>query len=204
MLVQGTQVRQDATENHPGGGKKAMRGWAQAYRCDTWCDYGEEGEDKEKQRKLTHQRRLTMLVSTMFRMINSPNLMCCLESLRTRTEERPTDNTGNDHRKCGFIHNLHENADSFKRIQESRAAAMHGAAQQLHGSQYLEREPLQEGLTGDNTLPSLDGHNSKQQEQQHRLSILWRYTKETSLWSSRWRATELNLYTLKVSLTNEV
>lgn len=53
------------------------------------------GRKEEKKRKLPYQRRLTMLVSTMFRMINSPHFICRLESLRTRTEEIPTENTGN-------------------------------------------------------------------------------------------------------------
>lgn len=50
---------------------------------------------------------------------------------------------------------------TFKRIRESSAATTHCAAHQLAGSQHFETEPLQHGLTGDVTLPSLDAQFPK-------------------------------------------
>lgn len=99
-----------------------------------------------------------MLIITVLSVINSPNFMCCFESLRQESvKDKPEIKILDKNNNINFL----SGASTLNRIQKSSAAASHHAAQELAGSQHFETHPLQRGLTRSVALARLHRQRPK-------------------------------------------
>lgn len=101
---------------------------------------------------VSYHKRLSMLVNTVLSIINSSHFICCFERLKQESvKDKPEIKILDKNNDFSFLSCV----STLNRIQKGSAAASHRAAHELAGSQHLETDPLQHGLTRNVALAGL-------------------------------------------------